>query len=352
MDIHEIVARARKISVVNNVYDMVRLARDSRRTFRKFGVKGSKQILKRIKEAHQRYGWYPDEYFLYHYDDLSDELRASFIGEKEHSSLSEAMNSHQAVAALDDKWETYRLFHDFFKREAIKVTGIRDLETFNRLLKSKGRLIIKPLRGSFGKGVQIINDTAGSDYKHLLSDYSKGFIAEEVIEQDQRLGILHPESVNTLRIHTICYGDRVEVFHPYIRIGRGKSVVDNAGGGGVFTSNNPNTGEVLTVVDELGHSFTEHPDNGYPLIGYVVPCWDEAFKVAKQLALHLPGLHYAGWDLALTKNGWVMVEGNPRAQMIFQISEQKGFRGDMSAIMQKLNVTDPDVRFKPGRKTF
>ena len=352
MDIHEIVTKARNNSVVNSVYDMVRLARDSRRAFKKFDIKGSKHIFERIKEAHEQYGWYPDEYFLYHYDDLSDDQRASFIGEKEHSVLSEAMNSHEAASVLADKWETYRLFHDFFKREAIKVTCTRDLEAFNKLLKSKGHLIIKPLRGSFGKGIQIINDTVGSDYDYLLSDYPKGFIAEEVIEQDQRLGILHLESVNTLRIHTICYEDRVEVFHPYIRIGRGKSIVDNAGGGGIFTSCNPDTGEVLTVVDELGHSFTAHPDSGYPLIGYVVPCWDEAFKVAKQLAMHLPGLHYAGWDLALTKNGWVMVEGNPRAQMIFQISERKGFRGDMSAIMQKLNVTTPDVRFKAGRKTF
>ena len=192
MDIHEIVTKARNNSVVNSVYDMVRLARDSRRTFRKFGVKGSKQILKHIKEAHQRYGWYPDEYFLYHYDDLSDDQRASFRGEKEHSVLSGAMNSHEAAATLADKWETYRLFQDFFKREAIKVTCTRDLEAFNMLLKSKGRRIIKPLRGSFGKGIQIINDTVGSDYDYLLYDYSKGFIAEEVIEQDSRVEILHP----------------------------------------------------------------------------------------------------------------------------------------------------------------
>ena len=67
------------------------------------------------------------------------------------------------------------------------------------------------------------------------------------------MAVLHKESVNTLRIHTICFDGDVTVFHPYIRIGRGKSVVDNAGSGGVFTSCNPETGEVLTVVDEYGN---------------------------------------------------------------------------------------------------
>ena len=55
------------------------------------------------------------------------------------------------------------------------------------------------------------------------------------------MAVLHKESVNTLRIHTICFDGDVTVFHPYIRIGRGKSVVDNAGSGGVFTSCNPET---------------------------------------------------------------------------------------------------------------
>lgn len=174
----------------------------------------------------------------------------------------------------------------------------------------------------------------------LLKLYPGGFIAEEVIQQDEQMAQLHPESVNTLRIHTLQNNGIVEVFHPYIRIGRGKSVVDNAGGGGVFTSCNPETGEVLTVVDEYCHSFTKHPDNGFPLVGFRVPCWKEAFDFARQLALANQDVHYAGWDLALTKDGWVLVEGNPRAQMIFQISEGKGCKNELIEICNRLGIND------------
>ena len=104
---------------------------------------------------------------------------------------------------------------------------------------------------------------------------------------------------------------------------------------------NPETGEVLSVVDEYGHTFTKHPDNGISLIGYKIPFWKEAFDMAKLLAQIMPGLHYAGWDLALTKSGWVLVEGNPCAQMVFQISEQQGFRKELEGILHEFGVTIP-----------
>ena len=92
------------------------------------------------------------------------------------------------------------------------------------------------------------------------------------------------------------------------------------------------------MVDETGNTYTNHPDNGFRLVGFRVPKWEEAFAMARQLALHDPSIHYAGWDLALTDAGWVLVEGNPRAQLVFQISEQKGFRPELEAILKKFNL--------------
>lgn len=109
-------------------------------------------------------------------------------------------------------------------------------------------------------------------------------------------------------------------------MGRGSSVVDNAGSGGIFTSVDFHTGRITKAVDELGNSYNEHPDTKINLIGYEIPKWQEAIELAKKLALIVPNNRYTGWDLALTKNGWCMVEGNTRAQFVFQIPEQKGFR--------------------------
>ena len=212
---------------------------------------------------------------------------------------------------------------------------------FKSFLAEYGSLILKGLNGSFGKGIQIVDASlleTDNWQEKLAKDYPKGFVAEELIRQADVLAQLHPQSVNTLRIHTICYDGQVEVFHPYIRVGRGSSVVDNAGSGGVFSSCDPETGEILTMADETGNTYTNHPDNGFRLVGFRVPKWEEAFAMARQLALHDPSIHYAGWDLALTDAGWVLVEGNPRAQLVFQISEQKGFRPELEAILKKFNL--------------
>lgn len=349
MSVPKIVLHFRRIKAIDKVYDQLRFVVYRRRVFGAFGIPQSKVIKRKMAEAYRIYGWYPDEFFQYHYEKLTNEERHSIIGEKEHGVIAETMNNKKSVKILSDKWETYCLYKPFFNREAILIaknknkSGDKKTKPLSDFLKKKNRIIIKPRCGSFGRGIQIITafENTEQELSQIVADYPKGIIAEEVIEQDDRLAILHPESVNTLRIHTICYNGEVVAFHPYLRIGRGKNCVDNAGSGGLFTSCNPATGEILSVVDEYGHTFTEHPDNGVTLVGYKIPYWEEAFDMAKQLAQKMPGLHYAGWDLALTKSGWVLVEGNPCAQMVFQISEQKGFREELEGILHEFGVTIP-----------
>lgn len=345
----KIVMYIRQIKAVDDLYDRLMFIIYKKRAFKLFDIPNTKGIRKKMAEAYRLYGWYPNEFFQFHYEELTNKERHSIIGEREHGVIAEAMNDKKSARILSDKWETYCVFNTYFNREAILVNGGKKSNRHNEakrlyvFLKRKSKLIIKPRCGSFGKGIHIISaqETTENDIFRLISDYPNGIIAEEVIEQVDGLAILHPESVNTLRVHTICYNGEVEIFHPYLRIGRGNKCVDNAGGGGLFTSCNPKTGEVLSVVDEYGHTFTDHPDNGITLVGYTIPCWEDAFKLSELLARKLPGIHYAGWDLALTEDGWVLVEGNPCAQMVFQISEQKGFREELESILQKFDVVVP-----------
>ena len=283
------------------------------------------------------YNWRSDEFFYYKYDTLSEKERESYVSDIARKSFAESVNHIDARKLLDDKWKTYETYKKYFNREACCVTKANNDGRYEELISRKNALILKPLSGTLGKGIQVVTIEDG-DSRTLLRSYPNGFIAEEIVKQDVRMAQLHPESVNTLRIHTLQNNGVVEVFHPYIRMGRGKSVVDNAGSGGVFTSCNPETGEVLTAVDEWGNSYTNHPDTNFPLIGFLVPCWNEAFEFAKQLALVNQNIHYCGWDLALTADGWVMIEGNARAQMLFQISEHKGFKNELIERCQRLGL--------------
>lgn len=321
------------------LYDEMSLIRDFLNALKKFGKMGGGKIklYKKIRACHKRYDWEPEEYFAFHYEILTAQERWDYISEREHVRMANSFNTKESAAILFDKWKTYEVLKPFFKRKACLFRGLIDEENFCSLLKESGRLIIKPLAGSFGIGIKIVeSESTDKDFiQNLASEYPLGFIAEQIIEQTPEMSQLHPESVNTLRIHTLRFGDQVEIFHPYIRIGRGNSIVDNTHSGGIFTSCNPQDGTILNVVDDEGNIYDEHPDNHFPLKQFKVPCWEEAFRVAKSLALQIPNLVYAGWDLALTPNGWVLVEGNPRAQLTFQISEGKGCYSDIEAILRK-----------------
>ena len=152
------------------------------------------------------------------------------------------------------------------------------------------------------------------------------------------IGNLHKESVNTVRIPTINYGDRIEIFHPFLRIGRGNAFVDNAGSGGIGCCIDVATGVVQCAGDELGNDYSVHPDSGLELIGFEIPRWDEAVEMAKELASLVPEVHYVGWDLALTDKGWVMIEGNEDGQFLTQFFSHTGIAGEIKTIYKKLKV--------------
>ena len=50
-------------------------------------------------------------------------------------------------------------------------------------------------------------------------------------------------------------------------------------------------------------------------------------RLAKELSGVVPTCQFVGWDFAYTDDGWVVVEGNSKAQFIcFQTASQKGYR--------------------------
>ncbi len=53
-----------------------------------------------------------------------------------------------------------------------------------------------------------------------------------------------------------------------------------------------------------------HPDSGVVFDGFVVPRFFEAVDLVKACHSLLPGLHSIGWDVAVTPEGPVLLEGN------------------------------------------
>ena len=219
------------------------------------------------------------------------------------------------------------------------------LTDFQKFIRKNRRFIAKPLTSGCGNGVKVIDGSKFSDEKALaealIKEYCKGirggFIVEELIKQDERMAAFHPSSVNTLRLTTARFDDRVEIIHPFMRIGRGGKVVDNGGAGGLLANINPDTGTIFVCMDENAIEYVKHPDSRLDIIGFEIPRWEEAVALAKELATVVKGQRWTGWDLALSDKGWVMVEGNAMSQFVgWQIPTQKGFMPEAQQILKEL----------------
>lgn len=283
------------------------------------------------------------EYLMFKFYEMSSDERREYIPTLERIGWCERMNNIKNEALFDDKSATYLKFKKYYHRDLIGIFGKKgELEIFKVFVSKHPRFIVKPYDGACGRGIKII-DSNGQSVEYLFSkltdEYRNGFVAEELILQCLEMAKFHPESVNTVRMTTIRYDDRVDIIHPFLRTGRGKSVVDNGGSGGIINAIDADTGKIIGSADEMGIHYINHPDSNIPLIGYQMPCWDEAKALARELAYIMPDTRYCGWDLALTDNGWVLQEANDRGEFVgFQLPIKKGFRSELMNIIKELGV--------------
>ena len=283
-----------------------------------------------------------DDYFQLQLWRMSDAERHEYISDSERVLICERMNRPENQKIFDDKALTAEVFRKYYQRETLGFRSGKDLDRIKAFLTGRKAVIAKPLSSACGKGVSIV--TVDGDVNRIAEDliasYCSGIFAggilEELVIQDDRMKAAHPQSVNTVRVPTIRLNDRVVIFHPYYRVGRGGSVVDNAGAGGIICAVDAETGLVVGAADELGIHYTVHPETGAPRIGFQIPEWEAAVKLARELAMVIPTNRYTGWDLALTDKGWVLIEGNARGQFVCQIPLKHGFRQEIEGYLKEM----------------
>lgn len=287
-----------------------------------------------------RFGCMFDEYFLFEYEKLNAYERSSFITDKIRWQYYRLMNKDENLEIFNNKKKAYDVFKEYFKRELLEFNADTDKDEFCNFFEKHKRIIVKPIDGSGGRGIFILNSSQfekPEDAYALLKESKKTYVLEELIRQSSQMSALHPTTVNTVRVPTVRNKDGVVVFHPALRVGRGDTVVDNAFSGGIFAGVCPKTGKVITDgANEKNQRFVAHPDTGVVFNGFQVPRWDEAVAFVKKLATVVEGNNYVGWDIALTEDGWVLVEGNPRGQFVEQYATKKGVREELETLIERM----------------
>ena len=300
------------------------------------------QILLRCKAlaVYLLYGIRAKEFLRFRLDEKPLRESRKYVDYIECRFLYHIFNSVKVRRILSDKFASYQILSEFYKRNMtlIDVEDINSGIMKDRVIEFMGRgnptIVFKPRRSYSGNGVGVYDNV--EEICELLT-INKGGCLESLIVQREELAGFNASSVNTIRINTVNYGEGdVEVVWPSFRMGRVGSFVDNAGCGGVFGAIDVETGVVIGAADEYRNRYTEHPDSHKRIIGFVVPEWHEACNIVKQMAMKLPDAAFVGWDLALTKEGWVLVEGNGAPLIIWQMASGIGIRNKFNEIENKL----------------
>lgn len=216
---------------------------------------------------------------------------------------------------FDNKRNFNIVFSDYNHRTWFTNDGLT-YEDFCTAIDGLTKLIIKPLSSTQGIGIHAVECNVSEDdnkkvYDHIMSlDAS---IIEECIVQDDRMAEFCHTSINTVRILTINHNGHSKVLHSFFRMGNG-GVADNFHANGLAAGVNLETGRLETDgIDKDRNVFTHSPSTGKKIKGFQIPHWEELIETSKQLAQVVEDGKLIGWDFAVTKNGYELIEGNPGA---------------------------------------
>ena len=173
--------------------------------------------------------------------------------------------------------------------------------------------IVKQHDSSYGDGIYKVHKDNESEVERAIEDClnSKNVI-EECVFGCRELQEFHPQSLNTLRVVTISYGDKSIVFRAGLRMGRGGAVVDNTKFGGLYANINVQTGVIDgEALDYTGATHSVHPDSGKRITGFHIPYWPEIVEQCNKAAIAIKGVVIIGWDVCVMDGGRVeFIEAN------------------------------------------
>ncbi len=194
-------------------------------------------------------------------------------------------------------------------------------EGFDRFVDFSSRnhwLFIKKSVGWGGEDARKVFVESEKDARLIWDSLTDDVVVEPVVENHEFLRRIHPQSLNTIKITVLQTPNGPKIVTAIIRFGNGTDV-DNVHSGGIAAGINIETGEIDTpAMNKHFERFSAHPITHMPITGIIIPEWERIKEFAIRASLVTPQLRYTSWDIALTENGPIMIEGNWDAEFYME----------------------------------
>lgn len=340
------------------------------------------RVIRDYLSLYRAKGLRPEEYYEFEFEKRSEDFRRDFLGLDEQRYYLELLNPLKYMSLARNKFVAHKMLEN---------TGVRTSELYChyqpegrytvhsecagnlvgvlRILKAKGlqSCVIKTTESSHGDNVWVIKSIDYQDNDATLTRFDgqqlalssvlgdEALVFESVVRQTAQFAAFNASSVNTVRFMTALYPDgSAKVIATFIKIGRAGRCVDNAGGGGnVDVCVDVATGEIRHAIQFGGWRNVKdidcHPDSGAQLNGVLVENWEAVKAEVIRFQQAFPYCKVAGWDIALTDDGPVVIEVNDFWDRTGQFFIRRGWRDEIRECYLAWKATGKDYSVGPQR---
>lgn len=303
-----------------------------------------------------------DEYYEFEFEKRSENFRNNFLGMHEQRQYLDLLNPVKYYIFARNKFLTHKLLEQtgvqkpqlycYYQPEGKVMesseiaNNVADVCRILRKRKAE-QFVVKTTESSHGDNVVVVKHieyTEDDGVLHFFNGESQSLsnllggqplIFESLVAQTAQIAAFNPSSVNTVRFMTTLYPDGdARLVATFIKIGRAGRCVDNAGGGGnVDACINLETGALQHVIQYDGwrniQDITHHPDSGALLDGVIIQNWEAIKQQVLEYQRCFPYVKAAGWDIAITDDGPVVIEVNDMWDRTGQYFIRKGWRREI-----------------------
>lgn len=161
-------------------------------------------------------------------------------------------------------------------------------------------------RSECGNGVQFIeggSEGIVSAFKTALEKQTGDIVIQRPLIQHESLSVMHPSSVNTLRIISLLTEDGPKIYSTIVRMGGCGERIDNNIATGLFCGVK-DTGELAPYAYRLnGDRFEAHPSSGFVFKGHRLAGVEKAQELVRKAAIMLPLFRLVSWDIVIDSDG-------------------------------------------------
>lgn len=226
-----------------------------------------------------------------------------------------------------------------------------NLKFIRELCEQNKFIVLKQMIGSSGDGLMfislkeskfVVNEQEFS-YNQLktLIDKLSYYIVTEYIEQAEYSKRIYPRTTNTIRLLTMWDYNKNKPFiaaaihkfgtsESYPKDNCDRFTMNNYGIGGLCASIDIESGEmkkVSTFEDGKVLWVSKHDETDEQITGVKIPHWNKITSRMLEICEDLSKTPYIGWDIVVTNNGFVILEGNSHSGLA-HIQSHKGLLSD------------------------